>query len=344
METGIRQNFADLIADLEKNAPLYSVFFAIYLAERLSKTVHPDRDDEKFDQKGLRFRPYEQYVFPSRDIHSFEWKDETMSFVLTFMGLYGIDSPLPRCYHEQVAQQQNVHGAGNVPLQNFLDMFDNRYYWLYYQAWKKYRYFLQLKEDPGNRMLERLFAFAGLAHQRKSMAGSIPKFKWLRLSSLLSHRVRNKIGLLLFLQEFFPDVPFGLKEYVPRRVELEERPKLGLPFRERAVCLSRNSVIGRSKTDYMGRVCLDVGPIDFTGYLEFIPGSRNLTLLTDLLDIYLNDGLEYDLRFIIRSSTIQRLPLEDRRQRLGISHWVGQPQNTHAEVYYPHERLAGTSL
>lgn len=343
MEAGARKDFARLIEDLETNGPLYSVFQAIYLAEKLSKAVHSDRDDEKLDQKGLRFRPYEQYVFPSRDIHSFEWKDETMSFVLTFMGLYGIDSPLPRCYHEQVAQQQSIHGSGNVPLQNFLDMFNNRFYWLYYQAWKKYRYFLHLKEGPHSRIVERIFSFTGLAYQRKGTLGPIPRFKWLRLSSILSHRIRNKSGLLLFLQEFFPEIKFGLEEYVPQRVELEERPQLGQPFRERSFRLSRNSVIGRSKIDYMGRVCLDAGPMSFTDYLEFIPGSQKLTLLRDLLDTYLSDGLEYDLRFIIRSSTIQRLPLADRRQRLGLSCWIGRPQDEYAAVYYPAERLGRAS-
>jgi type VI secretion system protein ImpH len=343
METGARKDFARLIEDLKTSGPQYSVFRAIYLAEKLSKAVHPDRDDEKLDQKGLRFRPYEQYVFPSRDIHSFEWKDETMSFVLTFMGLYGIDSPLPRCYHEQVAQQQSIHGAGNVPLQNFLDMFNNRFYWLYYQAWKKYRYFLQFKDEPYSRIVERIFSFAGLSYQRKSAFGPIPRFKWLRLSSILSHRIRNKSGLLLFLQEFFPEIKFGLKEYIPRRVELEERPKLGHSFGEYAFRLSRNSVIGGSKIDYMGRVCLDIGPMDFTDYLEFTPGSQKLTLLRDLLDIYLNDGLEYDMRFIIRSSTIQRLPLADRRQKLGLSCWIGKPRDEFVEVYYKAERLGKSS-
>jgi predicted component of type VI protein secretion system len=98
MDTQDRKNLTSLIQDLEKNAPEYNVFYAIHIAEKISKIIHPDRDDSIFDQKGLRFRPYENYIFPPKDIRAFEYSDEIMTFVLNFMGLYGINSPLPRCY------------------------------------------------------------------------------------------------------------------------------------------------------------------------------------------------------------------------------------------------------
>jgi type VI secretion system protein ImpH len=134
MATENRENLDRLIEDLEKRAPEYNVFQAIFLAERISKKIHPDRDESQFDQKGMRFRPYEYYVFPPKDIRAFSYEDGILTFILNFMGLYGINSPLPRCYHEQVAVQQTVHGPGQVPLQNFLDIFNTRFYWLYYQA------------------------------------------------------------------------------------------------------------------------------------------------------------------------------------------------------------------
>jgi len=116
MDTQNRKDLTGLIQDLEKKAPEYNVFYAIYLAEKISKKIHPDRDDSIFDQKGLRFRPYENYIFPPTDIRAFEYNEKIMTFVLNFMGLYGINSPLPRCYHEQVPFQQNIHGSGNCLL------------------------------------------------------------------------------------------------------------------------------------------------------------------------------------------------------------------------------------
>ena len=84
-------------------------------------------------------------------------------FILAIPGLYGPDSPLPRAYHQEVAYQQNERPSGYVPLQNFLDIFNNRLYWLYYQSWKKYRLHLQLSEQSQNSALRTLYSFSGLA-------------------------------------------------------------------------------------------------------------------------------------------------------------------------------------
>lgn len=342
MAAETRTDFARLIEDLRRKAPEYSVFFAIFLAEKISKSIHPDRDDAKFDQKGLRFRPYEQYVFPARDIRSFEFEDNTMTFVLNFFGLYGIDSPLPRCYHEQVALQQNIHGPGNVPLQNFLDIFNTRLYWLYYQAWKKYRYYLQLSGDMNNKIFQRIFAFTGQLGPADEKTDWPSQFKLFRLSSVLSHRVRNKMGLLIILKEHFPRFGFRIQEFVPRRVQLEQLPELGSRHGDRSYQLSRFSILGRSVLDWCGRICVEIGPLDFEEYLDFTPGSVNALLLKDLLQLYLHDGLEFDIKFILRSDSIGRVPWNDRRLGLGVSLWLGRPRQEFVEVDYPYERFSRT--
>ncbi len=161
METEIRKYFTRVIEDLQKNATSYSVFHAIFVCERMINKLYPDRDQDKLDQKEFQFRPYENYVFPPSNIRKIHYQNDVISFVINFLGLYGINSPLPRCYHDQVALQQSIHGAGQVPLQNFLDVFNNRFYWLYYQAWKKYRYYLNLNDDPDNKVMQQVFSFTG---------------------------------------------------------------------------------------------------------------------------------------------------------------------------------------
>jgi len=341
MASKIGKSFTSLIKDLERNAPEYSVFYAIFLAETLSKEIHPDRDISKLDQKGLEFRPYEYYVFPAKDIYSFDYKDGIMTFVLTFLGLYGIDSPLPRCFHEEVAVQQNIRGPGNVPIQNFLDIFNTRFYWLYYQAWKKYRYYLQLSHDPNNRTVQRVFSFAGQVDQVSKKQPRISRFKLLQLSGILSHRIRNKMGLKILLGEFFPKIKIQIREFIPHRVKLTELPKVGSQNRENSFQLSKSSILGGSMLDYMGRICVEVGPIDFDEYLEFTPEGQDAALLRELLSLYISDGLEYDVKFILKSESIGTVPWNDRRLKLGLSLWLGRPQQGNIEVYYTYERYIG---
>ena len=340
MATQSRADFARLIEDLRSRAPEYNVFFAFFLAEKISKSLHPERDDEKLDQNGLRFRPHEQYVFPTRDIRSIEFDGQTLTLVLNFFGLYGIDSPLPRCYHEHVALQQSIHGAGNVPLQNFLDIFNTRLYWLYYQAWKKYRYYLQLSGDLNSKILQRIFAFTGQLGRAPESSDWTSRFKLFQLSGVLSHRVRNKLGLLILLKNHFPRFGFRIQEFVPRRVLLEELPRLGSRPGDRPFQLSRFGILGRSVLDWCGRIRVEIGPLDFDEYLDFTPATENAACLRGLLHLYLHDGLEYDIKFIIRSASIGRIPWNDRRIGLGVSLWLGRPSQETVDVDYPYERFS----
>lgn len=94
--------------------------------------------------------------------------------------------------------------------------------------------------------------------------------------------------------------------------------------------------------DCMGRICIEIGPIDFEEYLEFTPESKNAALLKDLLNLYINDGLEYDIKFILKSESIGRVPWNDCRLKLGLSLWLGRSKQESVEAYYTHERFVGT--
>lgn len=54
----------------------------------------------------------------------------------TFMGMYGVDSPLPTAYLDDIAQRREGHDA----LQGFLDIFSHRILTQFYRIWRKYSY------------------------------------------------------------------------------------------------------------------------------------------------------------------------------------------------------------
>ncbi len=91
--------------------------------------------------------------------------------------------------------------------------------------------------------------------------------------------------------------------------------------------LGRNSFIGKSTIDYMNRICIEIGPISFEDYLNFLPGTLNEKRLNELLKLYLNDGLEYDIKFKIKSDTIIYISWNDKRLKLGSSFWLGKPNS-----------------
>ena len=318
MGTDNRRNPSSVIDDLVRYGPQYNVWQAVWIAENISKKDYPDRKDFLLEQTGLQFRPSEKYEYPASDLKSVSYEDRTIKFVLTFMGLYGINAPLPRCYHDQVDLQQRVIGKGEVPLQNFLDIFNNRFYWLYYQSWKKYRYYLHLKSDEENKVVERINSFTGRGFFSKKIDSVLPDFALLKFSGLFSMRVRNKAGLQILLIYYFPGFEMSIKEFVPRWVELSDMPKVS----DDEYRLGQTSFIGKYTVDYTSRICIDIGPISFENYLEFLPGKEKSNKLIELLKIYLNDGLEFDFNFKIISDSIVSVSWNDDRLKLGTSLWL----------------------
>lgn len=52
------------------------------------------------------------------------------------MGLYGVESPLPTTYQDDIAQRQE----GSDVAAEFLDIFNHRLITQFYRIWRKYSY------------------------------------------------------------------------------------------------------------------------------------------------------------------------------------------------------------
>lgn len=339
MESVSRRDTSGIKEDILKHGPEYHVWQAVWLSENITKKDYPKRKDYIFDQLGIKFRPYQFYVYPPRDIRTVEYEDGEIKFILNFLGLYGINSPLPRCYHEQISFQERILGTGNIPLQNFLDIFNNRFYWLYYQSWKKYRFYLNLNGDPENKIAERINSFIGRGIFTKPASAAISDFTLLKFAGVISQRVRSKEGLKILLTHLFPDFPVKIKEFIPHWVELVDVPELG----SEDFKLGKNSFVGSSTVDYTSRICIEVGPVSFDDYLNFLPGTVNAKKLNELLKLYVNDGLEYDVRFKIKADTIVSVSWNDERLKLGSTFWLGKPEVEQFEVYLQNEEFASVN-
>ena len=332
-----RQNLDHLIDELSQNASLYSMFYAIHKYETLLKRAEPGRLRSKLHQNGLRFRPFEQYTFQSRNLHHVEYDGDAMTFVLSFLGLYGNDSPLPRSYHDQISLLQKPQGKGKIPLQDFLDIFNNRYYWLYYKAWKKYRYYLQRDGEEEGTIREHLYAFTGLGGTTQNQKLPVSPHTLLGLSGILGKRVRNKQGLLVLLEAFFPAVKIRIREFVRSMVRIENRPAMGRIEGKKRALLGKNCIVGQWVADYSSRICIVVGPISFDQFLEFLPDGRYAHTLRSALNLYLNDSLRFDVKLIVDSDGIRTISWQDKRMRLGRSLWLGKPKKDKVERYIPYE-------
>lgn len=102
-------------------------------APKLGTTSHPGDDP-------VRFRPWPGMGFPVSTLKAVENDEDQPTLPptvrTTFLGMYGVDSPLPTTYLDDIAQRREGHEA----ITSFLDIFSHRITTQYYRIWRKYAY------------------------------------------------------------------------------------------------------------------------------------------------------------------------------------------------------------
>jgi len=79
--------------------------------------------------------------------------------------------------------------------------------------------------------------------------------------------------------------------------------------------------------------------MEYEDYLNFTPESKSVTLLKSVMDLYISDGLDYNVKFIIKTEGISKFSWNDKRIKLGQSMWLGRPQSATITYEYKYEQL-----
>src|SRR5512146_1022934 len=138
-----------VIARLFREGYMFDFFQAVRLLERFFPEGKSPGEAVDIAEEQIRFRPHNGLAFPATDVRGVEHLEgvqERARITATFMGLYGIGSPLPVYFYDSVATETEE----SKPLRDFLDMFNHRLYSLFYRSWRKYRLILHYS-TPSNR-------------------------------------------------------------------------------------------------------------------------------------------------------------------------------------------------
>lgn len=131
---------ARLITRYRKQLPYINFYRFCQLLEQSLPDQLPIGSGWQARQEAVRFCPYPGMGFPASEIKDAVIPEESHlppTVHVTFMGLYGVTSPLPAHYISDIAQQREGHEAAA----DFLDIFSHRLITQYYRIWRKYSYY-----------------------------------------------------------------------------------------------------------------------------------------------------------------------------------------------------------
>ncbi len=307
---------ADLYAQLLEEAHRFSFFQAMRLLRRACRS-----NQGSDEPASIRVRPKLSLGFPPADLDriAVEKRDGRRQFAVTanFLGLYGVSSPLPSFYTEDLIEEQ---GQDESVSRDFLDIFNHRFYELLFDCWRKYRLFFQVGEENDGPALERLFCLLGLGPEPLRQGMENPR-RLLRYLGLFSQFPRSAAGLATLLSDALDKVPITIVPCIDRKARIagDQRFALG-----KSNCrLGGDSYMGDQIRDRMGKFRIRIGPLDQATFLYFTPGNRGYRQLAELTALYLNQPLECEAELMMAPGEARTTCLGEKlRASLGVTTWV----------------------
>ncbi len=251
-------------------------------------------------------------AFPPSDIARVRETKQGVEFVLSFMGLIGVSSPLPLYFTEYIAR----HEETSEPLRDFLALFNHRMYTLFFRAWQKYRFIGMAAALAGNPVAQRIASLAGIDRARISD----PFFSHsLAYTGSLTGKARPKQALCALLADYFGGLPIALCEWQPRWTEIRTPTRVGVDSR-----LGVTSMLGTRKWDISGKFRVSVGPLPRATFETFLRASDNIAAMKRLVALFLGDPLEFDIEVKLESSELVPVILGKDNSRLGETSSLGK--------------------
>jgi len=327
----------------------FDFFQAVWMLERYCGDGTPVGGRGPVASEGLRFRPDVSLGFPPSDVRKITRRvepttdRETFYLEVSFLGLYGVSTPLPIHYAIDVlrsvehfvaatatlpdsSEERTSHTeqeeTGSAPVRDFLDIFHHRLISLFYRSWLKYRYEVSFGLPERGAITDYLLWFIGCAPTQDAETLGVSPVQMIRYAGLMTQRPRSAAALEGLLRDYWDEVGVEVEQCVGRWVPLSPADLNSVG--------SRNSTFGLDLTlgaqvyDLSGAFNVSVGPMDWATYQSFLPDGSSFAETRSLVQLYATDPLSFTIELKLKPAEVPEMRLTSAADagRLGFTSWV----------------------
>jgi len=263
------QRMSHLIQLIKKKPNAFSVFQLKNIADFLNYKII--------------FKPNESLGFPAADIHQIQVDEnkKTFTVIVNFMGLYGVDSPLPT-FILQKAAEQSERGK---KLRIFLDIFHKRMYSLLLENYKNKNIFHISAGKKDKAMLYQQY----IAKYR--LANVNVNAKANAYASILGKKIISAYTLKNIILKILPISQVVIHQLIPS----------WLPIASQGFVLGVDTIVGARALSATKKIIIELGNITWDLFLSLLPGSEKANQLQKLLAVTLSQDMNYDYQFSMQS-------------------------------------------
>ena len=275
-------------------------------------------------RKYVRIRPGLSTSFPDREISSIKINERNQFLIeTTFFGLYGVTSPLPNFYSEDISRLSSL-GYENV--RRFLDVFNHAAFPLLLKAVTRFKSSTGLQEHLNPRQRSRKASWIGVASPALMKRYS----EWPRLlevATVLSSPYPTAAGLATMLQGIVNSGKVTVHPCAVARtpIPLQNRWRLG----SQASTLGEDAVVGQFIDDRRNQVDVEFEGQNYSDIQAILPRGCRHELLKQAISLHVPRHLR--LRFSIRAMS---QPAPKAKSPLGFGATLGTKSELQTLIYY----------
>lgn len=295
MEREPQSASARLIAQLGDRLPYINFYRFCQLLEQSQPDKPVIGTTWQVRHEPIRFRPHPGMGFPASEIKGAELPEYPHlppTVRITFMGLYGVESPLPTHYIDDITKQREGYEA----TADFLDIFNHRLIAQYYRIWRKYSYPATFEEGGKDKTSQYLLGLAGLGIDGCTDSIATPASRFLALLPVMLLPGRTAEGMASLVRLLAPDTQAKIWHHDKRRVPLKKPLTLSV---EQPVTLKNRPVMGNYATDVNSQVLMRLTTTNPAEVQSWLPGGDLHTDLMALLHVYLGSRLDVRLQLCV---------------------------------------------
>lgn len=287
----------DLISYLSHNQHQIEFFQLMRLLSHSLKRAFPDQSWEESFEQLIRIRPSLSISFPTHDINSIDvLSDHKILVETSFFGLYGVTSPLPFFYSEDLL---TLESENRIFSRRFIDLFHFAIYPLLLSAITRFRVSTGLQEGHDVRQKMKRASWLGISTPKIAERFS----EWpqmLKIASVLSTGYCSVSGLEALMRSLIGSGSVKITACPVVRAVIPNRFTFRLGIQENK--LGSEAVLGSTlhspSNNYVDIELQDQLNDDA---LAFTPGGSKYELLKQALTLYVPVHLRLRLR--IRANT-----------------------------------------
>jgi type VI secretion system protein ImpH len=288
----------------------------------LGSTTHPADDP-------VRFRPDSGMGFPAGELRAIEadanQPQQPATVRTRLLGLYGVDSPLPTTFLDDIAQRRDGHEA----LEAFLDIFNHRIFTQFYRIWRKYSYPATFAAGGTDATSQCLLGLIGLGIPGTAERIATPVSRFLALLSVMRLPTRNAEGIIALVTLLAPRTRAKVTPHWLQKITLMQPASLCIRY---PVGLSQGTPLGAVGYDANSQLHLALFTEDQDEARGWLPGGQLQNDLRVLLRVYLGWRCTAKLQLSLPVRSLPQPLLGGVPVHLGMTAVLGMGGDTSVDV------------